>query len=308
MENEKKYPKNYLKFFELFKDEDACRKYLFNIRWPNGFCCPNCNNVIKIWFTAQNLIHCGICGHQTSLTSSTLYHGSRKPLLMWFQIIWMIVAQKTGVSASNLKDFMGFGSYKTAWTWLQKIRRVMTNNNSEKLFGTIEVGKIFIRGLVHGLEEKKVIEAVTVVVVAERNGNKIGNIRFRCMDTEEAADLQNIIQDNIRQGSTVITNGEKEYSFLSLEKSGYFHEVSVSGNKTNASLLHIRTIDIKLKRWLLGTHQDKVSLKYLPFYLDEFAYRFNGRMSTPGELFYNIILKSIEIGKLSKSDIVEQAT
>jgi len=27
-----------------------------------------------------------------------------------------------GVSASNLKDFMGFGSYETAWAWLHKLK------------------------------------------------------------------------------------------------------------------------------------------------------------------------------------------
>gem|GEM_PF-5397872 len=37
--------------------------------------------------------------------------------------MWWVVAQKTGASANNLMDFMGFGSYETAWSWLQKRRR-----------------------------------------------------------------------------------------------------------------------------------------------------------------------------------------
>ena len=55
----------------------------------------------KYWLTSENVIHCGICGHQASLTAGTIFHGTRKPLLLWFHIMWWVVAQKTGVSATN---------------------------------------------------------------------------------------------------------------------------------------------------------------------------------------------------------------
>ncbi len=29
--------------------------------------------------------------------------------------MWSVVAQQTGASANNLKDFIGFGSYETDW-------------------------------------------------------------------------------------------------------------------------------------------------------------------------------------------------
>jgi len=29
-------------FRECFSNEDACREYLFILRWPNGFICPKC--------------------------------------------------------------------------------------------------------------------------------------------------------------------------------------------------------------------------------------------------------------------------
>jgi hypothetical protein len=46
------------------------------------------------------------------LTAGTLFQGTRKPLLLWFHIMWWVVAQKTGVSASNMQDFMGFDTYR----------------------------------------------------------------------------------------------------------------------------------------------------------------------------------------------------
>jgi predicted RNA-binding Zn-ribbon protein involved in translation (DUF1610 family) len=106
---QEQYPKNFIEFLEQFKDEESCGKYLFAIKWPAGFHCPKCGKE-KYWLTAQNLIHCSSCGHQTSLTAGTIFQGTRKPLLLWFHIMWWVVAQKTGVSASNMMDFMGFGT------------------------------------------------------------------------------------------------------------------------------------------------------------------------------------------------------
>ncbi len=36
-----------------------------------------------------------------------------------------MTSQKTGVSALGLQRVLGLRSYKTAWTWLHKLRRAM---------------------------------------------------------------------------------------------------------------------------------------------------------------------------------------
>ena len=41
-----------------------------------------------------------------------------------------------------------------------------------------------------------------------------------------------------------------------------------------------------LKRWLLGTHQGAIDHKNLPYYLDEFTFRFNRRTSVPEESYF----------------------
>ena len=47
--------------------------------------------------------------------------------LEWFssEEMWLMMAQKSGISARNLCDTYGFGSYQTAWGWLRKVRSVM---------------------------------------------------------------------------------------------------------------------------------------------------------------------------------------
>jgi hypothetical protein len=59
-----------------------------------------------------------------------------------------------------------------------------------------------------------------------------------------------------------------------------------------------------LKRWIYGTHQGKVSPKYLEYYLDEFAFRFNRKMSTyRGKLFYRLMQQAVTTTPLSNKDI-----
>jgi hypothetical protein len=45
------YPANLMEFDALFDSEEACREYLANIRWADGFRCPQCDHS-KAWITA----------------------------------------------------------------------------------------------------------------------------------------------------------------------------------------------------------------------------------------------------------------
>jgi transposase-like protein len=314
MNTEEKYPKDFQEFLEQFKDEESCRNYLFEMRWPNGFICPKCNDNSKYWLTAEKVIHCGICGHQASLTAGTIFHGTRKSLLLWFHIIWWVVAQKTGISASNMMDFMGFNSYDTVWTWLQKIRRAMIRPGRDKLSGIVEVDETYIGGMEIGSgKQGRGAETKTLVVVAtECIGKKIGRVRFRCIDAATAENLIPFIHDNVTEGTTIITDGWKGYKPLPLKKEGqeggYIHDVkTISGshNQAHELLPHVHLVDSLVKRWLNGTHQGKVSPKYLPYYLDEYAFRFNRKLSTyRGKLFYRLIQQAIEVGLVAKNEIV----
>jgi len=96
MEKHKEYPETYEKFLEWFKTEDDCIDYISKHRWPDGFKCPKCNSV-KAWH--KGLMHCSNCGHQTSVTAGTVFQGTRKPLRLWFNVIWWVISQKNGASA-----------------------------------------------------------------------------------------------------------------------------------------------------------------------------------------------------------------
>ena len=307
MVTQERYPKNFQEFLYQFKTEDDCWNYLFQMRWSDGFNCPKCKGN-KYWITEKKLIHCISCEHQISITSGTIFHGTRKPLLLWFHIIWWVVAQKTGASAYNLKDFMGFGSYETAWAWLHKLRRAMVRPNRDKLSGEIEVDETYIGGKEtgKGKQGRGADTKTLVVVAAECKGKQIGRVRFKIISESSAEELMSFIKENIALGSKIITDGWSGYSSLSQSKK-YKHEIKIisgSGQEAHELLPHVHMIDSLVKRWINGTHQGKVSPKHLSYYLDEFAFRFNRKLSTyRGKLFYRLIQQSVATSPVPLNEI-----
>lgn len=293
------YPRHFQEFLEQFSNEDDCWNYIYEIRWPNGFVCPKCGEHNKYWLTDHKLIHCSSCGHQASVTGGTIFHGTRKPLLLWFHIIWWVVAQKTGASAYNLTDFMGFGSYETAWSWLQKLRRAMVRPERDRLSGEVEVDETFIGGKEIGKgKQGRGAETKTLVVVAtECIGKQIGRVRFKCIPESSREYLSQFVIENIEPGSTVVTDGWTGYNFLTSSEK-YNHEIKAiyrSRKEAHELLPHVHLVDSLVKRWINGTHQGSISPKYLSYYLDEFAFRFNRKLSKyRGKLFYRLMQQAVD--------------
>ena len=119
------YPRDLLELERRFSTEAACREYLFQLRWPEGFCCPRCGGR-KAWPASDLLCECAACHRQVSaVTSGTIFQDSRLPLTLWFRAVWWVTSQKNGVSAMGLQRVLGLKSYKTAWTLLHRLRRAM---------------------------------------------------------------------------------------------------------------------------------------------------------------------------------------
>jgi len=308
------YPKNFQEFITRFQTEDNCWSYLFAMRWPDGFFCPKCNCSCYS-LTKRKLFECNDCGHQTSMTAGTIFQGTRKSLLLWFHTIWWVSVQKTGVSASNFQDFMGFGSYETAWAWLHKLRRVMNRPERDKLTGNVEVDETFIGGEESGkkIDGKNKTgrgsdEKIIVVVATECKGKQIGRVRFKCIDSASSENLMKFIEDNIAYGSNIITDGWSGYSPLS-ESKDYKHEkkiISGSNMEAHELLPHVHMVDSLLKRWMLGTHQGRVSSKHLEYYLDEYAFRFNRKLSKHrGKIFYRLIQQAVATSPRTLNEIIK---
>jgi hypothetical protein len=115
------YPKSIEEFEAMFPTDAACRDYLCQIRWPNGFCCPRCGDE-KTYPIGSVLYQCAKCRYRMSVIAGTFFQDTHKPLTLWFRAIWWITGQKNGVRVLGLKRIFGMGSYQPAWSWLHKMR------------------------------------------------------------------------------------------------------------------------------------------------------------------------------------------
>ena len=65
------------------------------------------------------------CGKQTSVTAGTIMHGSKLPLAAWFWAACLMATHSNGISALQLRNQLGLGSYKSAWLLGAELRRAM---------------------------------------------------------------------------------------------------------------------------------------------------------------------------------------
>lgn len=277
-----------------FTSEDACRAYLFALRWPDGFLCPRCGGT-KAWQMGGGLWLCSECRRQVSVTAATIFQDSHLPLTTWFRAMWLITNQKNGASALGLQRTLGLGSYKTAWAILHKLRRAMVRPGRDRLHGTVEVDETYWGTREKGVEGRHTGKKALIIVAAEEDGKGIGRIRLhRILDLSKAS-LHGFIAEAIVPGSTVRTDGYNSY--LGLE--GYVHDRHVQRRQPEGEYLlpRVHRVVSLFKRWLLGTHQGAVGHSHLDYYLDEFAFRFNRRKSASrGKLFYRLAQQSVQVG------------
>lgn len=299
------YPRDLAEFERWFSSEQACRAYLFRLRWPDGFVCPACEGR-HFWPVRTVLMQCQACGHQTSVTAGTIFQDTRKPLADWFRAMYWVVSQKNGASALGLQRVLGLGSYKTAWTWLHKFRRAMVRPGRERLTGRIEVDETYLGGLEEGVRGRQTERKSLIAIAAQEDGPGMGRIRMKRIPDASADSLMAFVQEAVEPGSTLHTDGWLGYQ-PATEK-GYVHEVTVlHGRKETASELmpRVHRIASLLKRWILGTHQGAVSHEHLEYYLDEFTFRFNRRRSrNRGKLFYRLVQQAVEVDPVPYKSLV----
>ena len=123
-----------------FPTDDECLKYIEQMRWPDGVVrCPTCgvDKISRITrkSTSKNvrksIFQCleSACKQQFSATSTTIFNDSHLPLHKWFMALAIVVDATKSISANQLKEHLGIGSYRTAWYLAHRIRKAMADEH-----------------------------------------------------------------------------------------------------------------------------------------------------------------------------------
>ncbi len=287
------YPRTLLELEKRFSTDEACRAYLFALRWPKGWVCPRCGGQ-RAWAVRRWLWRCSDCRYEVSVTAGTIFQDSHLPLTTWFRAIWQVTSQKHGTNALGLQRVLGLGSYKTAWMMLHKLRRAMIRPGRDRLRGVVEVDETYWGSKEPGAIGRLTHDKALIIVGAEEDGKGIGRVRLRRIPDLTKSSLHDFIGQAVERGSTVRTDGLTAYMGLD----GYMHDRHVQRKQSEGEHLlpRVHLVVSLLKRWLLGTHQGSVGLSHLDYYLDEFTFRFNRRKSASrGKLFYRLIQQGVQV-------------
>src|SRR5512140_2078345 len=183
-------PSTHLAFEQRFSTEVACIEYLRRQRWPNGFHCPRCAGRRAWALRSRALDQCASCGHQVSLTAVTVFHGTRKPLMLWFRVIGQFLVSKSGCSAVDVSRQHGL-KYETAWTWLHKLRSCMSQFGREPLDGSGEVDETYLGGEDDDAHKGRCLTGhkTPVAAAVEYGDEVIGRIRIAAVLNATALSL-----------------------------------------------------------------------------------------------------------------------
>ena len=281
---------------------------MVSLRWLEGFRCPQCKGAKAVLVRATLFQCCGLpapdLGH-----GGYNFPGHAEAAGHVVSAMWYVTSQKNGASALGLQRVLGLGSYETAWTWLHKLRRAMIRPDRDRLSGWVEVDETMVGGLEEGVAGRETESKALVAIAAQADGPGTGRIRMQVIKDASAASLHSFVKDCIDPGSTIHTDGWQGYA--GLETKGYQREITrLRGRRKEASKLmpRVHRVASLLKRWILGTHQGAVAPRHLPYYLDEFTFRFNRRRSkSRGKLFFRLMQQAVSTPPATYDTMVKRS-
>lgn len=286
-----------IKFSERFPDDLACKIYLSDLKWLNGYVCKKCGN--EKYSQRKNYTRtCTRCKHDESPSANTTFHKVKFGLKKAFFITFEMVNSTKSLSASQVAKRYEI-TRKTAWLFMHKIRKVMKSSENHPMDGNIQIDEFTIGGKEQGKQgrsydtkKKKIVAAVETT----KKGN-IKRVYALRIENYSSKSLKKIFDKHISSKANISTDRWKGYIPL---KSKYKITQSLSNNGQGMPQMHI--IIHQIKSWL-RTIYSWIHPEHVNSYLDEFSYRIN-RSIYKKTIFNNIMIRIIQGEHIGYKEII----
>ncbi|MFZ0677510.1 IS1595 family transposase [Candidatus Binatus sp.] len=221
--------------------------------------------------------------YRFALTTGTIFEESKKPLIMWFKVLHLMVTSKKGISALQIHRMLGTGSYQTAWYMCMRLRAGMKDPDFRKLMGIVEVDETYMGGLDknrHASKKKHIRGTGGKIPVIGAISRK-GNVVCKMIERADMPTMHRFVHEVVdkEKVSLIATDEHSGYQYLDRWQGLPHQTVGHAQGEYVRGIVHTNTMESfwsLLKRGVIGTYHH-VSAKYLPLYLAEFQFRFNNR-------------------------------
>jgi transposase-like protein len=278
-----------------FRSDEAARKFLEGILWPDGPICPKCGVINHAYATKKpGVFRCAekACRKDFTVTMNTVMERSHIALHKWLQAFHLMCSSKKGVSAHQLHRTLAI-TYEAAWFLAHRIRECMRSGGlapmggegkiveaDETYYGPVDKanrrttrsdGNPYATGRYRGGPGNK----RPIVALVERGGN----VRTFHVPVADKAAVYKIVTDNIARESRLHTDESRLYS----DAAAHFaaHEtVKHSAGEYARGDVHTNSAEgyfSIFKRGMRGIYQH-CDEKHLHRYLAEFDFRYNHRV------------------------------
>ncbi len=198
-------------------------------------------------------------------------------------VVYLLNTDLKGVSSCKLGRDIGV-TQTTAWYLGHRIRKAFEEQSDDPLLSPVEMDETYVGGLeknkhaskkTKGTQGKSTKTKTAVVGIKSRVDKKV---KAKVTETVKREELQSMIKETVRDGSTIYT--DENLGYRGLNKKGYKHErVNHSSGEYIKGQAHTNGMESfwsMLKRGHKGVYH-KMSKKHLQRYVDEYAGRHNNR-------------------------------
>jgi two-component system, sensor histidine kinase LadS len=119
-------------FEKNFPNENACYRFIEELKWGNGFICYKCNNPK---YTKGNELYsrrCTKCNYIETIQANTIFHNTKFPIEKAFQMIYLLLTSVEKISSHKLAGKLKL-QQKTCWSFSKRISDKMEKAQISKI-------------------------------------------------------------------------------------------------------------------------------------------------------------------------------
>lgn len=279
-----------------FKDESVCLKYIESAIWGDEMKCPFCKCEKIYRFKSGKKFKCSKCRKNFTALVGTIFESTKVHLSKWIMTIYLMGANKKGISACALARQIGVNR-KTAWFMMHRIR-VGLEDKDIKLSGVVQSDEAFCGGANGNRHTDKKFKYLTgrnyddkITIHGMIEQGEGGRVKAIVLPKISHRGIRMGVLNTVTPGSVLVSD---EYGAYWKVLHHYYEQFRVNHkkkqykNQEGFSTNSIENFWSHLKNMIRGVYI-QISKKHMQKYVNELAFKWNTMKMSTGERLFAIL-------------------